>query len=222
MTEKKSAPAQIETQMLNGTAGAKDGALRVEIEYPVLSGCANAARLNAFYRSRAEARYRACGGQPRRCAERQRQMLQKDGGFAPLRAGSSFSVMYNQGGFLSIFCDSWEELGCDGSFLRREAHTWELATGQIVPAGRFFRQGSPWRQQAVRCIVRQIEEWEQGQEGAFFAGARRECRTLWGYYLADDGIVFFYPAESLGPRSLGIPSFLVRYSDFGPMLAARL
>ena len=52
MTEKKSAPAQIETQMLNGTAGAKDGALRVEIEYPVLSGCANAARLNAFYRSR--------------------------------------------------------------------------------------------------------------------------------------------------------------------------
>lgn len=221
MTEKKSVPAQIETQTLSGTAGAAGGALRVEIEYPVLSGCINAARLNAFYRGRAEARYRACGGQPRRCAERQRQLMQQ-GDFEPLRAGSSFSVMYNQGGFLSIFCDSWEELGCDGSFLRREAHTWELATGRAVPAGRFFRQGSPWRPHAVERISRQIDEWEQGQEGAFFAGARRECRALRGYYLADDGMVFFYPAESLGPRSLGIPSFLVRYGDFGPMLTVKL
>ena len=199
-----------------------NAALRVEIEYPVLSGCANAARLNAFYRSHAEARYRACSGQPRRCAERQRQLLQKDGGFAPLRAGSSFSVMYNQGGFLSIFCDSWEELGPDGSFLRREAHTWELSTGRAVPAGRFFRQGSPWRQRAAERITQQIDEWEQGQEGAFFAGARRECRTLRGYYLADDGIVFFYPVEWLGPRSLGIPSFLVRYDDLSTMLTVRL
>ena len=222
MTEKGCAPAQVESRTLSGTAGACAGALRVDIEYPVFSGCMHASELNAFYRRRAEGRYRACGGLPRHHAERQRRLRQDAGEAEPLRAGSSFSVMYNRGGLLSVLCDSWEELGCAGSFLRREAHTWHLPSGRAVPAGWFFRRGRPWRQRAAEQIARQIAEYEAGQEGAFFAGAQRECRRLRGYYLADDGMVFYYPAEWIGPRSMGVPSFLVRYADFGGMLARPL
>ena len=106
--------------------------------------------------------------------------------------------------------------------MRRQAHTWELSSGRAVPAGRFFRRGSAWRQLAVSSISSQIEQWTAEQPAAFFADARQKCRVLQGFYLADDGMVFYYPAESLGPRALGIPSFLVRYSDFGGMLAVTL
>lgn len=222
MMQKSRGPVQIESRTLSGAAGAQGGALRVEIEYPAFTGSPAAGRLNGFYRRRAEARYRACGGLPRLEAERQKALWAAKEPFEPLRAGQSFSVMYNQGGFLSIFCDSWEELGSAGSFLRRQAHTWELAAGRPVPAGRFFRRGSPWRRFAADQIARQIDEWEAGQPGAFFADARKKSRALHGYYLADDGMVFYYPAEWLGPRVLGIPSFLIRYTDFGDMLALPL
>lgn len=222
MMQKSRVPAQIESRTLSGSAGAQDGALRVEIEYPVFAGCPAADRLNAFYRRQAETRYRACGGLPRRQAERQKALWTAKEPFEPLRAGQSFSVMYNQNGLLSVFCDSWEELAAAGSFLRRQAHTWELAAGHPVPAGRFFRRGSPWRQFVARQIIRQIEDWEAGQPGAFFADARQKSRVLHGYYLADDGMVFYYPVEWLGPRALGIPSFLIRYSDLGNMLARSL
>ena len=221
MMEKSPAPAQVETRTLDGDAGTH-GALRVEIEYPAVSGCACAAALNAFYRRRAESYYRACMGAPRREAERQRALWREKEPFEPLRAGRSFSVMYNEGGLLSVFSDSWEELGYAGSFLRREAHTWELPAGRPAPAGRFFRRGSAWRQLAADHIARQIGQWEQEQPGAFFTGAQTKCRALHGYYLTGDGMVFYYPAESLGPRALGIPSFLVPYAAFGEMLAVRL
>lgn len=222
MMEKGRAPVQIESRTLSGSAGTR-GALRIEIEYPAVTGCACGAQLSAFYRRQAEAYYRACCyGTPRRQAEQQRALWKDDAPFEPLRAGRSFSVMYNGGGFLSIFSDSWEELGCAGSFLRRQAHTWELSSGRAVPAGRFFRRGSGWRQLAVSRISSQIEQWTAEQPAAFFADARQKCRVLHGFYLADDGMVFYYPAESLGPRALGIPSFLVRYSDFGGMLAVTL
>ncbi len=218
MSENGSPCVQIEAHTLSKTAGT-GGALEIQIEYPSVSGCACAPVLSAFYKKRAEDRLRACLRKPLGQAERQTRAF---GGLTqPLRAGSSFCVMYNRGGLLSIFCDSWEELGCAGSFLRRESCTWELGSGRAVPASAFFRR-SAWRKLAADSIVQQIAQWESRQEGAFFSDARSVCRRLYGYYLADDGMVFYYPAETLGPRNLGIPSFLVRYESFGNMLSRPL
>lgn len=224
MAEKSRQPAQIETGSISGDLG-PDGAkaLHVDIEYPRVSGCPGDRMISAFYRARAEELYRFCIQGPLREAMRQKSRLRE--GFVPLQVGRSFSVMYNEGGLLSIFSDSFAELGEGGSRLYRMAQTWVLSparTPRFVPAGSFFRPGSPWVRTACEEIAGQLIGQVKDGASGYFSNALQRSKKLSGYYLADDGFVFYYPVGALGPRSLGIPSFLVPYTAFGNMLARPL
>ncbi len=221
MAENTRQPAQVETGSISGDLG-QGGvrALHVDIEYPQVSGCPGGGTVSAFYRARAEELYRFSTQGPLREAMRQKSRLGE--GFVPLQVGRSFSVMYNDGRLLSIFSDSFAEMGEGGSALQRMSQTWTLSPARpprIVPAGFFFHPGSPWTHVACEEIARQMTQQVKDGTSGYFSRAIQRSRRLYGYYLADDGFVFYYPVGVLGTRSLGIPSFLVPYTAFGNMLA---
>ncbi len=160
---------------------------------------------------------------PAACAACRR--MQPYGGFVPLEAQCEYTVMYNANGYFSAFFDTYVRQDGRQLFVGRQSGVFWTGAGRMVPLSALFRPGYPYRKTILRCIREEMERQVSQDPAAFYVDwpalvtGRLEERN---YYLADDGLVLYYPRRALGPSSTGLPSFLIPYAAFGSGLGPEL
>lgn len=160
---------------------------------------------------------------PAACAACRR--MQPYGGFQPLKAQCEYTVMYNAGGYFSAFFDTYVRQDGRQLFVGRQSGVFWTGAGRMVPLSALFRPNYPYRKTILRCVQEEMERQAGQDPGAFYVdwpqltGRRLDERN---YYLADDGLVVYYPRRALGPSATGLPSFLIPYAAFGSGLGPEL
>ncbi len=201
--------------------------MRCQIRYPQLEpgempGCE--ARLSLHYTMYARARWERLVGAyyPRACASCRR--LAPYGTFAPYDIRCEYTVMYCRGGYCSVFFDTYVRQGQQELDCGRQSSTFSARDGGMIPLGRLFRRGCPYRAIILDTVRREVARQCSGDPDAYYV----DWPVLVGqldeqnYYLADDGLVVYYPRRALGPSRSGMLSFLIPYQAFGSGLIPEL
>ena len=194
-----------------------DPILAYSLNYPIIIGAKPSWRkMNLYYQGQLGAARRQIEGPWKMSAEQQYEYLRLWGSFSSFVVSSAFSVMYNDKGITSIFRDQYLNFGVLGHRLQRTAHTWDNARAVILPLSAFFKPGCPWPRIILSHVRAQLNE--SNEPGAFYADWPQTVSKLIdyrNYYLADDGVVLYFPEQKIAPQNTGIPSFLIPYSSFG-------
>ena len=190
-------------------------------EIPVLSAAVSlphptdpgrtAARIRRYYQLQGRAFFRYCQRflLPTAAAE-YRLALESSRPLPHFHAELSYTITYNQDGFLSLYTQSREPDPGFPTLLHRRGDTWDLSAGCLVPPGSFFPRGSRWRQQLWESAAAEIRRREASGVSRCYENWNRLLRRRFDpdhYYLTEDGLTFFYPMYALGPAAEGIPTF---------------
>lgn len=132
--------------------------------------------------------------------------------------------MYCRGGYCSVFFDTYVRQGQQELDCGRQSCTFSSQDGGMIPLGRFFRRGCPYRAIIVDAVGQEVARQYQGDPSLYYVDWPRLVAQLdeRNYYLADDGFVVYYPRRALGPSRSGLPSFLIPYEAFGSGLLPEL
>ena len=194
-----------------------DPILAYSLNYPDIIGTKPSwQRMNLFYQNQLRLVRTQIDGPWKKSAEQQYEFLRLWGGFSSFVVSSAFSVMYNEKGITSIFNDQYLSFGVLGHKIQRSAHTWDNTRAVILPLSAFFKPGCPWQRIILSYVCSQLNESKE--PGAFYADWPKTISGLIdyrNYYLADDGVVLYFPEQIIAPQNAGIPSFLIPYSLFG-------
>lgn len=146
---------------------------------------------------------------------------------APLphfQATLTHQITYHEGGLWSLYTQS-REPGPDGRpLLTRRGDTWDLSTGYPVPLSVFFPRRSNWKKQLLSTAEAEILRREAAGAARWKEDWRRCLRRQFNpenFYLAEEGLAFFYPMYALAPAASGIPVFTLPYGSGGPVLPHR-
>lgn len=123
----------------------------------------------------------------------------------------SCEIMYDQNSLLSVFMDTYEDLGLFRRTLGRSSCTWGLRTGRLLGLSQLFRQP-----QRVRQIIsgRIRLDMAGGREGCYYPmPADRLPRQ---FYLSEGGLAVYFQPGAVTPLSGGIPTFLIPWDDLRP------
>lgn len=194
--------------------------LKYGLEFPYVT---DDTRANGLYSGWAAATERRIRTECLAPARRQLMALLRRGEFAPLTAEASCQVMYNLGGVTSVFDDIYIDKRREGTRLLRTSLT--IGSGsEPLPLGALFRRGAAWRHRLLDEVCGQIRQARSGGSLYFLDAEDRAGKNIGsaGYYLADDGLVLYFPAEVIAGSGMGIPSFMVSYEKLGEMLRLKL
>lgn len=196
--------------------------LRYEIIYPRFGAATSAAaKINRYHQTQAKNFERLIKSRYLPAAREQHRALGGYGGFAPFEITATFHVMYSSARYVSLFTDSFMQLGHMGSRMGRSAHTYQLPAWQPALLGHVFNRGSLYRQAIISALAKQIEAEAEKNPGMYFSDWEKyyaqEVREN-AFYLADDGIAVFFQQNTIGAKPAGIPTFLVPYSQIAQHL----
>lgn len=141
--------------------------------------------------------------------------------FTPLKIMCEMCVMYENRGYLSLFFDTYEQLGELNLANIRHSNTWYVNSGELCSLQSFFVQGSGYKKIIYDHICACIRAELAKNEHVYFSDWQEILPyrlDLSRYYLADDGFVVYFPEYKIAPKSTGLPSFLVPYTAFGSRL----
>lgn len=196
-------------------------------EIPVLSAALSlphptdkgrtAARIRRFYQLQGRSFFRYCEAflLPAAAAE-YRLALEASRPLPHFHAELGYTITYNDDGFFSLYTQSREPVPGAASLLQRRGDTWDLAAGYPVPLRDFFPKGSRWRQRLWETAAAQMQAQETAGISRWHEGWKRLLRRRFDpdhYYLAEHGLVYFYPMYALGPAAEGIPEFSLSCGD---------
>ena len=134
----------------------------------------------------------------------------------------SFEPRFASQNLLSITCDlqrlfreaePGESALAAGVPAARFAAVWDLGNDTPLPLKHFLASGKG-------CLLRQLAEKAQsrleGGQALYYPDCAlrvRRCFSRDHYFIREDGIVFFYPPLTLGPKAEGIPQFFFPWSE---------
>lgn len=159
---------------------------------------------------------------PRACASYRR--LAPYHSFQPLEANCEYTVMYCQGDWCSIFFDTYVSQGGQMLDCGRKSGTFCAGRGRVGLES-LFAKGFDYRGLLLAQLQEQVARQAARDPAAYYVdwpallAKKFDCQN---FYLADDGLVIFYPRRALGPSASGLPAFLVPYSAFGSGLLPEL
>jgi|GEM_PF-1478249 len=192
--------------------------LHFSIDYPRMAGDSPVEkRLNRDFNARVAVFEGQMKGRYFRQAVHQLAALGPHGGFVPLSITASVQVMLSGPQLLSLFADTWYQLGQSGSHLARSARTVRLGSGADVTLPRLFVRGYDFRPVLNRSLHAQIAREAALNPGTFFANwphLATENGGNRGFYLTDDSMVIFFQQQAIAEKIAGLPAFRVPYSLF--------
>lgn len=128
---------------------------------------------------------------------------------------AGYTVTYNTDRYLSLLIDGYNYMGGAHGMPYREVLIFNLETGEEVKADQLFAIDKA--------------EFQQKKIAAFEAAIKKEPEMFWedaleivkstkdfyekGYYLTDQGVVFYYNPYDLAPYAAGFVEVTVPYSD---------
>ncbi|MFQ9772577.1 MAG: RsiV family protein [Oscillospiraceae bacterium] len=168
-----------------------------------------ARRFDRYYRQYARAYLKYCEAEllPR-AAETMHTALERSAPWSCARAVLAYRVTLVRGDILSLYTEGREEQLPPRLTLRR-AETWDRRTGFLLPLTAFFRRKRRKKRlvRAARETAR--EQMETGTAAYYpdYGALLRRAFSSRSFYLADDGLHWFYPMYSVAPAAEGIPDF---------------
>ncbi len=174
-------------------------------------------KIRSFYRLQSRAFFRYCQGELRPWAEREcRTARENSAPFSCFQAELTFHETYRAGRLWSLYTELEENAGTGPPFRRRWGDAWDLAAGYPVALSAFFPPRSQWKRKLLEIATAEIERQEKRGLSRYYPDWRRRLRRFLNprnYYMAPDGLVFFFPMYALAPPLEGIPSFLCPWEE---------
>ena len=176
-------------------------------------------KIRAFYRLQSRAFFRYCYGELRPWAEREYRIARERGAPLPsFQAELAFQETYRAGRLWSLYTELREKTDEGPLSRRRWGDAWDIIDGYPAALSDFFPSASRWKRKLLAIAAEEIERQEKRGLSQYHPDWRRRLRRFFNprnYYLAPDGLVFFFPMYALAPPREGIPSFLCPWEEIG-------
>lgn len=195
--------------------------LSVDAQLPQITG-RHARRFNRYYQACAAAFESWC----RYSIFPQAQQLYRQAllNAAPLpqwHASLQSTITLQKDHLLSLYTDTILT-GAQQRTLIRRADIWDLQRILPVTVAECFPPHTPWRSLLLGEAEQQIRQQEAQGIAAYDPLWRKKLRRHFRpqqFYLADDGLHFFFSMRTIAPTLEGIPTFCVPYNEeTGPFL----
>lgn len=196
---------------LTGKADISNGAtLEYRISYPVVP---KSASISFFYRSNA-LKYQSLIN-----SRYINELRRLPPGWGPLESkiNGAFELMYNKNGIISIFIDTYEDMGMYRLTLGRTSATWHVRSGRRAELGQLFKNQQKLKNIIAEHIFKEVEESQISCPGSYYFD-RRLFNRPWGYYLTDRGLAVYYQKGTVAPGNSGIPTFLISWDSLKPLV----
>ena len=198
--------------------------LTAEVTLPRCGGKSRRARrFDRYYRQYARAYLKYCEAEllPR-AAETMHTALERSAPWSCARATLAYRVTLVRGDTLSVYTEGREEHLPPRLTLRR-AETWDRRTGFLLPLTAFFPPKTAVKKRLVRAARETAREQMETGTAAYYPNygvLLRRAFSSRSFYLADDGLHWFYPMYSVALAAEGIVDFSLPYGEAGPLLPA--
>ena len=123
---------------------------------------------------------------------------------------------------ISLFCDTFYDFGAEGSFMERDAFTFDRS-GRKIRLSQLFSK--PFKKTLFSQINEQLMSFCAETGCANIKNPQKvisEALSRGDYYLSDDGIAVFFRQGSIASKVWGIPTFLAEYKNLSELLDKRL
>ena len=179
--------------------------LTAEVTLPRCGGKSRRARrFDRYYRQYARAYLKYCEAEllPR-AAETMHTALERSAPWSCARAVLAYRVTLVRGDILSLYTEGREE--------------------HLPPLTAFFPPKTAVKKRLVRAVRETAREQMETGTAAYYpnyGALLRRAFSSRSFYLADDGLHWFYPMYSVAPAAEGIVDFSLPYGEAGPLLPA--
>lgn len=121
-----------------------------------------------------------------------------------------FEVTYSGGRLLSIYQDTYENMGPYKVALGRSAAVWDLFRGRKLSLDELFSDPYALNVRVSKIIDRAVDEGRRDSPGSYFYVF---SPSRWGWYLTERGLAVFFQPETIAPQNGGLPLFFVPWDD---------
>lgn len=144
-----------------------------------------------------------------------RQALETAGSLPQWQATLDTTLTCQTPQILSLYTDSTENSGETRRILRR-GDTWNLLSGYPMVLSEFFPPRSIWRRRLMETAVTQIRREEAQGLSRYhpdWPARLRKSFNPHNFYLAEEGLCFFYQMYAIAPPAESIPTFCLPYDE---------
>lgn len=193
-------PPAVEERSVEGIVrGGADRKLSYRVAYPFVRG---RGRISAYYSSSAAAYVKNIGRRYKK------PLYSLPVGEYEINSG--FEVTYSGGRLLSIYQDTYENIGAYRVSLSRTAAVWDLFGERKMSLENLFTDPYSLNVRVSRVIDRAVEEGRRESPGSYFYYLPP---TRWGWYLTERGLAVYFQPETIAPQNGGLPLFLVPWDE---------
>ena len=135
--------------------------------------------------------------------------------FFPYEAVLNYTVTYNENCHFSYYRDQYMFTGGAHGTTVRYGSTYNAVSGRPVPLGSFFRPGTNYVQRLKRLILEQAHRNQQ-KDPIYFDNYPKLIYQYFNedsFYLTPEGIAIYYGQYEIGPYAIGIPVFIIPWSE---------
>lgn len=196
-----------------------------EVTLPCCGGKSRRARrFDRYYRQYARAYLKYCEAEllPR-ATETMRTALERSAPWSCARAVLAYRVTLVRGDILSLYTEGREEHLPPRLTLRRRGDVGSAHGAFSCRSRAFFPPKTAVKKRLVRAARETAREQMETGTAAYYpdyGALLRRAFSSRSFYLADDGLHWFYPMYSVAPAAEGIVDFSLPYGEAGPLLPA--
>ena len=142
--------------------------------------------------------------------------------YKPLSSQSSVQIMTETGSLISLFCDTFLDFGAEGTYMERDAFTFDKNGRQMSLKNLFVK---PFKQVLIPILREQFLSFCRETGAGNTKNPQKAIQTAISrgdFYLTDDGIAVFFRQGSIASKIWGIPTFLAEYKKLDGLLDKRL
>jgi hypothetical protein len=135
-------------------------------------------------------------------------------------AYTDFFVTYNENCAVSLYFDQYEYAGGAHGLTVRYSDTWNLQKSKRIDLNELFPGRADYREYIIETIDLQIQNQIAKGEDYYFENYSQlvsENFKVNSFYLTPEGVVIYFQQYDIAPYSSGLPTFLIPYSQMGPI-----
>lgn len=190
----------------------------VSLPRPLDRSSRTARRIDRFYQAQGRAYLQYCGRIlfPQAAAAC-REAMESSGPLPCCTASLTYRVTCSGGGFWSLYTQTRECVAGQAEVLRR-GDVWDLRSGYPAALSAFFPPRFPIRRTLLAAAETEIRHQEESGSARYHDRWRQELRRTFSrdrFYLAPDGLRFFWQMNAIAPRAEGVPVFSLPFSPGG-------
>ena len=191
--------------------------LTAEVTLPRCGGGGRRARrFDRYYRQYARAYLKYCETEllPR-AAETMRAAVERSAPWKSAHAALSYTVTLARGKILSVCTRSAEE-ELVPRLIQCRAEVWDMEKALPLALADFFPARTTVKKRLIRCARSMAAEQIDVGTAVYYPNYRGMLRRAFSsrnFYLAPDGLHWFYPMYTAAPAAEGIPDFVLSYRE---------